>query len=285
MDELPDLDLQRGSPEAVDTDERPDRWKGPALLFTVLVLLMYAGAHLFYPGRRPMPPAAGISKLSANPTSIEPPIALDAQPEPISVPALDESDSVVGELVRKLSADPVVIAWLTSKSLIRSFTATVVNIADGASPAKQLAVLRPASPFRSSERQENRYIDPRCYDRYGAVADAVASIEPSAAARLYATLRPRIQEAYRDLGLPDPSFDHTLKRAIVALLKTPTVEGAIRLTPKGVGYAFADERLEAMTPAQKQLLRMGPRNVRIIKDQLRAIAGALGISEGELPAA
>jgi hypothetical protein len=55
------------------------------------------------------------------------------------------------------------------------------------------------------------------------------------------------------------------------------------LKSKGIGYAFADEGLERLTGAQKHLLRMGPRNVRIIKEKLRGIALALGIPPGELP--
>jgi hypothetical protein len=286
MPDLPDLDLQRETPQNVDGNALLDhRWKVPALLFAVLVMVVSAAAYIVYSGRRPTPPAVAGPKSVANLTSVERPIALGGQPEEIAVPALDESDSVVRELVRKLSADPAVIAWLTSKSLIRTFTVVVVNIADGASPAKHLAVLRPASPFRTTKQQENYDVDPRSYDRYAALANAVASIDPPAAAKLYATLRPRIREAYRDLGLPDPSFDHTLERAIVALLKTPTVEGTVRLTPKGIGYAFADERLEGMSAAQKHLLRMGPHNGRIFKEQLRAIAEALGIPEGNLPPA
>jgi hypothetical protein len=126
-------------------------------------------------------------------------------------------------------------------------------------------------------------VDPRSYDRYSAIGDAIASLEPAAAARLYATLKPRIEEAHRDLGSPDQSFDRTLERAIVALLETPVADAAARLTPTGVGYAYADDRLESLTAAQKQLLRMGPRNVRIIKARLREIALALGIARTQLP--
>ena len=46
---------------------------------------------------------------------------------------------------------------------------------------------------------------------------------------------------------------------------------------------FVDEMLEGLTAAQKQLLRMGPRNVRIIKDKLRRIALALGVPSDALP--
>ena len=85
------------------------------------------------------------------------------------------------------------------------------------------------------------------------------------------------------MGSPDQSFDRTLQRAMIALLQTPTLNGPVALKPKGIGYAFADERLEGLTAAQKQLLRMGPRNVRIIKERLRAIALALGVPSDNLP--
>ena len=89
--------------------------------------------------------------------------------------------------------------------------------------------------------------------------------------------------AHRELGSSDRSFDRTLERAIVALLDTPILDGPVRLKPKGIGYAYADERLERLTGAQKQFLRMGPRNVRIMKARLREIALTLGIPPIQLP--
>jgi len=43
------------------------------------------------------------------------------------------------------------------------------------------------------------------------------------------TLKPRIEEAHRDLGYPDTSFDRTLEQAIVSLLRTPVPDAAARL--------------------------------------------------------
>jgi hypothetical protein len=39
-----------------------------------------------------------------------------------------------------------------------------------------------------------------------------------------------------------------------------------------------------LTAAQKQLLRMGPRNERLVKAKLREIALALGMTPAQLPA-
>ena len=63
-------------------------------------------------------------------------------------------------------------------------------------------------------------------------------MDPAGAARLYATLKPRIEDAQRDLGSAD-TFDHTLERAIVALLNTPVLDGSEALKPKGRGSATA----------------------------------------------
>jgi hypothetical protein len=49
-------------------------------------------------------------------------------------------------------------------------------------------------------------------------------------------------------------------------------------------YNFNDPRLERLTQAQKQLLRMGARNVGIVQRRLREIALALGIPAARLPA-
>ncbi len=42
-------------------------------------------------------------------------------------------------------------------------------------------------------------------------------------------------------------------------------------------YSYADPALESLSSAQKHLLRLGTRNQRRVHDQLRAIAGSLGM--------
>jgi hypothetical protein len=74
-----------------------------------------------------------------------------------------------------------------------------------------------------------------------------------------------------------------LERAIVELLKTPVVEGPIPLEQKKVMYEFADPSLEGLSAAQRQLLRMGPRNVRLVQNALRSVGAQLGIPTDRLP--
>jgi hypothetical protein len=49
------------------------------------------------------------------------------------------------------------------------------------------------------------------------------------------------------------------------------------VTQSKVLYTFDDPALEALTPPQRQLLRMGPRNERLVQQKLREIAPHLGI--------
>jgi hypothetical protein len=232
---------------------------------------------------RPLPPP--LATEAPRKPAADPVRPLGGEAQPIPIPPLAESDPTVRMLVEALSSHPLVAAYLATNGLIRNFTAAVSNIAEGASPAKQLSALRPREPFRTTGAGSRSYIDTRSYDRYTKVADAVASIDPVGAARLYATLKPRIEEAADELGTPPGQFDRVLEQAIVALLMTPTPDRAPEVTPnvEGIGYGFADGRLEGLSTPQKALVRMGPANERTVKARLRDIALALGIPPSRLP--
>ena len=150
--------------------------------------------------------------------------------------------------------------------------------------ARQVAVLRPKGTFQVEEHGEALAINSRNYSRYLPLATAATSVNPEGAAKLYTTLKPRINEAYAELGQGNTTFDQTLERALVVLLKTPVPQGRVALQPNNaVGYRFADPALEKLTPTQKMLIRFGPDNQRAVQTALRNIALALGIPPDHLP--
>ena len=122
--------------------------------------------------------------------------------EEIDLPPLGETDPVVRQLVSALSSHPRVAAWLTTDQLIRNFTFVVVNTSNGRSPARHLGAVRPTGEFIADEDGEIARIDARSYRRYDEYADAVGALDAEGTARLYATLKPRIEEAYGQLGMP-----------------------------------------------------------------------------------
>ena len=282
LNEWDDKDLLKTTPEAA----APVPLRSPAHQWVPVAILVGAAAIAIYVAfgnwTNAGNPATAVATSPPAATEASRPLGGDAMS--VIVPPLDESDALVGELLKKLSMHPRVTAWLATKGLVRNFTVVVTNIAEGMAPASLVPALRPSSRFNVIERGTALYIDPKSYERYTGLADAVASIDPAASARLYATLKPRIEEAYADLGNEEPRFDRTLERAIVLLLRTPVPNDPVALKPKGIGYGFADERLERLTAAQKQLLRTGPQNARAIQRSLREIAQALGIPPERLRA-
>jgi hypothetical protein len=281
MDDLPDYELRTSQGESAEPP--PTSFKSLWIAAALLIAAAGAAIYVAFQWRPHQTPATATIRTPAA-SAKQAPLSLGGKAEPTTLPPLDASDALVRTLVGALSRSPVSTAWLTTNGLIRNFTVVTENIADGATPAKHLAVLRPSSSFVVVERNGSPYVDPRSYDRYTAIADAIASVDATAAANLYATLKPRIEEANRDLGFPDQSFDQTLERAILVLLDTPIPADSLRLRPKGIGYAYENDRLESLTNAQKQFLRMGPRNMRAIKLKLREVAVALGIPPAHLPA-
>jgi DUF3014 family protein len=274
--------------ELLRTEEPPEtssprRQTGLWIIAALLVVAALVATYVVL-DRRSTPERATTAEPPSPVKAQQPVRPLGGDPMSIAVPPLDETDTLVRTLVRQLSSHPQVAAWLATDGRIRNFTAVVANIADGKTPAALMRELRPPSPFRIVKQGDDLYLDPRTYDRYAGLAGAVASIDPAGGARLYATLKPRIEEAHRDLGHLDVPFDRTLERAIVLLLTTPVEEGPLRVEPRGIVYGYADEDLEDLTAAQKQLLRMGPRHAREVQRSLRSIALALGIPSERLPA-
>ncbi len=283
MPESWDRELLKTADEAPEPSP-PRRQTGLWIIAGLLVVAAIVANYVVFRGGS-TPEGTATAEAPSPVKAPQPVQPLGGDAMSIAVPPLDETDDLVRKLVRALSSHPHVAAWLATEDRIRNFTVVVTNIAEGKAPAPLLRMLRPSSPFRVVERSDDLYLDPRTYERYAALADAVASIDPAGAARLYATLKPRIEEAHRELGGLDTPFDRVLERAIVLLLKTPVEDGPVQVEPRGIVYGFADEDLEDLTAAQKQLLRMGPRNARVVQRTLRAIAVALGIPSERLPAA
>jgi hypothetical protein len=250
----------------------------------VVVLLVAIGWYFYSRPEAPAATTAGTSPEAPEPVSSTPTPPLGAEPEDVDVPALPESDPVVRTLVRTMSSHPMTLRWLATDGLIRNFTVVVDNIANGKTPARQVPTLKPSAPFAVQGSQGELRVDPVSYERYNDLADAVDSVDPQAAARVYSTLKPRIEEASQELGSPQP-FDQTLERAIVRILRTPVDAGDQGLRPKGAeGFSYANPDYEGLTSAQKLLIRMGPRNARLVQNKLREIALALGIPADHLPA-
>lgn len=273
LDDYP-IGLEREPAVPPPRDPRSNVWAVAA------VCLIIGAALIAFFVVRPSPGPGAASSDPAIPAKETPqargPLGPDVEPR--DLPPLDLTDPVVRELLSALSSRPELAAWLATDGLIRNFVASVDAVANGGTPTSHLRALAPARPFTADARGSRVVIDARSYQRYDGIAATVASLDADGLARAYATLRPRMQDAYRELGYPDGDVDRAVERALARLLDTPVLEGETEVQRAPVLYQFVDPRIERLSPAQKQLLRMGPRNQRVIQDKLRAVGQALGIT-------
>lgn len=250
---------------------------------TILVVVAVVGALLYYVLEYRKPKIVTPEVVPSEPVEIvESPKISEEMPEDIlTLPRLelDTSDDIIRGLIQDVSSHPRLASWLKTQELVRKFVAAVDNIANGVSPRAQIDFFTPDRPFSASRGR----IAPESFDRYNPAADVFVSLDAVAAARLYRSLKPLIDEAYRDLGYPDRNFRDTLIRAMAELLAVPLVEGHVRVDRQVLSYVYADPELEKLSPAQKHFLRMGRDNIQVIQGKIREIAAALKIPEKSLP--
>ena len=270
-------DNRGSSPSAGDFTEPPERTKW----IVVVVLLLVAAAtigYVVFERTRPVAPEKATVQApppAAAPTRPRGGPLVDA--ENIALPPLQDMDGLVRNLVVKLSSHPKVLAWLATNGLVENFAVATLNLSEGRTPVRHWTALRPKERFSVTKAPGGPRLDPKSYRRYDEFAAAIAGLDPAGTARLYLTLKPRIIEAYRNLGHPEGDFDPVLERAFATLLNTKEMTGDIALEEEILTYGFVDPDIQALPSAQKQLLRMGPDNMRIVQSKLREIAVQLGL--------
>lgn len=221
-----------------------------------------------------MPEPEAIPSPMEEPQDTEAPAQEATESTPaFMLPRLRESDQLVRDGVGSLTERRGIDRWLAGSDLIRKFVGVVDNIAKGRVQRQNLSFMAPEEPFSVKRRSDEVYlVDEASYRRFDLVTDIFASIDSERAVDFYNLLRPLFQQAYEELGYTNRKFDDVIFVAIGRLLETPTPNQPVRLVRPTVMYQYADKRLEGLSDAQKQLLRMGPRNTRIIQAKLSEIA-------------
>ncbi len=238
------------------------------VLMIVALLLAGVAAVGIYQAHPPARPGTGLS----SPTPTGAPAAL-----PSDLPPLEDSDGFVRERAIVLSAAPAFRAFLKFESLVPRLASAMHQLADGFVPRDTFSPFAPRGKFRVLKKGGQVIPDPAGFARFDAFAEMVRSIDAVAAARLFERLYPLFDAAQSDLGEAARPREAFLAAAR-PLMDAPVPDGetALKPGPKGIGWAYADEKLEGLSPAQKQLLRMGPKNKKAVQSKLRAVALALG---------
>ena len=237
----------------------------PLVLVVVGIVAVAAGALWWFLGQAPPPPSPG----AATPPAVEAPASA-------SGPAVDPDRQ--RSLLEAVSPNTVLRGLLLAPAVARRWAVAVENLANDVVPRKQLEPLAPGGSFAVVRQGGKAFIDPQSYRRFDAVGDAVASVNVDAFVIAYAALRPALEAAYRALGYPDGSIDKAAARALHRIEIGPVRDGEVAVVEgPGATWAYADPTVEGLGDVEKQMLRMGPRNARLLQAKAREISQALGM--------
>jgi hypothetical protein len=236
----------------------------PLVVVVLGIIAAAAGGLWWFLGKSAPPPAATAPEAAAA-----------EAPAPPGGAAVDPARQRA--LLEAVSASPAWRRAIGEPELARRWAVVVENLANDVVPRKQLEPLAPAGRFAVVRRGTSSFIDPASYARYDAFADAVASVNVDALAIAWAAIRPAVDAAYRALGYPDGAVDAAAARALKRIGAAPVKDGDVPVVEgAGATWAFADPELERLGDVDKQMLRIGPRNARILQEKAREILRVLG---------
>ena len=259
MEDAPRTNLQRS---------RWLRWILPLAL--VAAIAGYAVFRYLPRTSAPPPPAATAAGPAADAA------APAATPAPSEEPPATAAEAA--SLLERASQHPLFRKGLAGANLLRRWAVLVENLAAGTSPRRELAFLDPHAPFSVVRRGDALVIAPDAYARYDEFGDAVASVDAKAVASAYRRLHGVLDAAYKALGYPAAGgLDRAAARALRRLADAPLPKDEVGVVQQEGTFAFADPRLEQLPEVEKHLLRMGPRNERLIQAKARELIGELNL--------
>ncbi|MFZ5440883.1 MAG: DUF3014 domain-containing protein [Myxococcota bacterium] len=201
--------------------------------------------------------------------------------------SVDEGDALLKQLAARWSADAEYARWLDSLSLRHLVSATLL-VAEGNSPRPALPFLSLSAPFSVREeqgpppprkkkgppppREERLFISAESTARYDVLVKVLGSVDAAAAGDAWARLEPYCDAAFGEISRPGTRFRDTLTTAVKRVLAVQVPEGELEVVGRGGVYVFKDPALEARSALDKQLLRMGAANAKVLQEQLRVFA-------------
>jgi hypothetical protein len=265
---------------------RPDKPSVPWVALTALAGIIGAAAGGAYylwqrqpetvPPSVPAPAAAPqpAPPASAEPPRIEHPVEQAAAPPSVPLPALDESDATVREMLAGIFGAAMLDELLRPQDLVRNVVATVDNL-PRKSVALRLSPLKPATGAFRVAGPEGALVAADNAARYAPYVRAMEAVDSAKLVAIYVRLYPLFQKAYTDLGYPSRYFNDRVFEVIDDLLAAPEPRGPLALTQPKVLYEYADPALQGLSAGQKILVRIGPDNEAKVKAKLREIKRAL----------
>ena len=184
---------------------------------------------------------------------------------------LDISDQVVKAAVVSAVKSDTIRSLLVDDALLERFVINVSELANQGVTLKDSLLIPPSSKFKLYQQAGRWWIDDSSYQRYSPYLDALESLDVAELVEVYESYKPQLIQMYSEISRPNENLDASLLDAIDILLATPEPQLPLEVVVETVMYRFADSDIEALSSAQKQMIRLGPDNMRRFKTLLSDI--------------
>lgn len=192
----------------------------------------------------------------------------------LPLPPLAQSDALFREDV--ISISPKLAEWVQGRDLIKKYLLVFNDAAQGLRIFKHFNFLTLNEPFVVGEDSQGFYMAAKGYRRYNTLATAINAVDVAAGMLLYKKFHPLMLQVFAEFSYPQQyQLEDLLKKTGALIVSAPIIDEKIRLIKPSVYYKFQDEDIEALDPMQKQMIRMGPENTRIIQRKVRQLLAAL----------
>jgi hypothetical protein len=252
------------------TKKKPWGW----LLAVLLVLLVGAGGYYYYTQMATPAPAPQAAAEKTPPAKAETPAPPKFELKPSTeepLPSLENSDSMIGQLIAGLLGQKAFDQFVISDGLVRRIVATVDSLPRASVPKRVMPVRPVHGAFAVAGPADNLRISASNAARYAPFVRVFTSLDAHAAVQSYVRAYPLFQAAYEQLGYPGKYFNDRLIEAIDDLLEAPDPDAPIKITPAPVIYKFSDPDLEELSAGQKIMIRMGKNNALAVKAKLQEL--------------
>ncbi len=200
----------------------------------------------------------------------------DNSKKELILPSLANSDAAFTSELIPVSAD--LLKWFSGKNIIQKYIVLINGISQGQILYKHRRFLKTPGKFIVAEDPQGLYLPEQSYKRYNVLANAIDAINVEKGVQFYLTFRPLFEQVYKQFSYSDEyTLEDIFLKSAANVIGAPVIEGRIDLVQHSVRYKFADKKLESLTHIDKQMLRMGPENTRMIQRKLRKLAQAITV--------
>lgn len=273
----------------------------------VIVLILAVGAYYYLNvyQKEQVESAAATSVLPETPPALpvqSPPERSEAETEsglvneplqtPLEAPVQNEVQVLDDEQAKAIAEDLVgedrVRNYLLTEGLMAKLVAMVDALGSDQVPGNIIPVVGPGGEVLVTSNGVSETINPETglpeplylfdpvnFQRYTPQVDVLEAIDMTVLVENYNLYYPQLQQAYRELGYPNGSFEERLLEVISELLATPEPQEPVVLVKPEAFYQFVNPDYEALSAGQKILLRSGPSNAARIKAVLSELQSAI----------